>query len=277
VQTLANNLDLMAAELKDTLTDFLLNHSCILPRNPYEEVLLISPDGDRYYADLDGPGHKLQAALTKDYNRFYALLCALLKGQPEDVQSKLPKLNKVLSRTIEHKLTWCGTTKEALDRALPALQEEVELLKAACEPAAGVPVFVPDAGALTSRPALETWTFDGCDRHRILLLPAVLSESGGSVRQIDEYRRRGNLQDGVALVKDKAELFAVEIEPRADELLNWLDPGKKDEGFLLSVLEFLGGVPQTPVSIVTRDAGLREKAEHAKIPCVEPPAAGGAK
>jgi len=274
---MANNLDLMAAEIKDTLTDFMLNHSYILPRNPFEEVLLISPDGDRYYGDLDDPGRKLQAALTKDYYRFYALLCSLLRNQPEDVLSKLPKLHKILSRTIEHKLTWCGTTQEALDRALPALQEARDLLKAACEPAAGVPVFVPDAPAVTAHPPLENWAFEGCERHRILLLPAVLSESGGSIPRIGEYRAKGDLAKGVPLAGGKADLFTVEIAPKADELLTWLDPARKDEGFLLAVLEVMGTVPQTPVAIVTGDAALKGKAEHAKIPCVAAPATGAAK
>jgi hypothetical protein len=122
METILNNIDLMAKEIKDTLTDFMLNHSRIEPRR-YEEVYYCTPEGDRSYASLDDAGFKVQSALSKSYGRFYSTLHPL----------KMSQLNEVLIRTIEHKLTWCENTQQALDLALVALEDQLKLLKAIYE------------------------------------------------------------------------------------------------------------------------------------------------
>lgn len=123
-----NTIDLMAKEIKDTLTDFLLNHSRIEPPR-YEEVAAFTPEGDRSYDFLDDAGRKVQSSLSKSYGRFTSSLQPLLKDQSDDVVSKMSQLNEIISRTIEHKLTWCKNTEEALHRALEALEDQVKLAK----------------------------------------------------------------------------------------------------------------------------------------------------
>ena len=128
MKTILNNIDLMAKEIKDTLTDFLLNHSRIEPPR-YEEVYYCTPEGDRSYASLDDAGGKLQSALSKSYGRFTSTYQPLVKDQSDDVLSKMSKLSEVIIGTIEHKLTWCKNTQEALHRALEALEDQVKLAK----------------------------------------------------------------------------------------------------------------------------------------------------
>jgi hypothetical protein len=130
--TILNNIDLMDKEIKDTLTDFMLNHSRIEPRR-YEEVYYCTPEGDRSYYSLDDAGFKVQSALSKYYGKFYSTLHPLLKDQSDDVLSKISQLNEVLIRTIEHKLTWCENTQQALDLALVALEDQLKLVKAIYE------------------------------------------------------------------------------------------------------------------------------------------------
>jgi hypothetical protein len=130
METVSNNLDLMAKDIRDTLTDFMLNHSTIEPRRDYgDEVTGFTPDGDRSYAYLDDAGRTIQSALSEIYGRFYSTVGPLLEGQPDEVLSKMSKLNNVIVRTIEHRLTWCETTQQALDRALAALEDQLKLLK----------------------------------------------------------------------------------------------------------------------------------------------------
>jgi hypothetical protein len=132
METTWNNIDLKAKEIKDTLTDFMLNHSRIEPPR-YEEVAFFSPEGDRSYDFLEEAGRKIQSSLSKSYGEFYSTLHPLLKDQPGDVQSKMSKLNEVVTRTIEHKITWCKNTREALDLALGALEDQLKLAKAVYE------------------------------------------------------------------------------------------------------------------------------------------------
>jgi hypothetical protein len=128
METILNNIEHMAKEIRDTLTDFMLNHSTIEPRR-FEEVTLFSPEGDRSYDFLDDAGREVQSSLSKSYERYYSTVEPLLKDQSDDVLSKMAKLNEVIIRTIEHKLTWCENTQEALDLALSALEDQLKLLK----------------------------------------------------------------------------------------------------------------------------------------------------
>jgi hypothetical protein len=134
METSLHNMDLMAKEIKDALTDFMLNHSNIEPRlKYYDEVGFFSPEGDRSYAYLEDAGREVQSSLSKSYARYYSKLNQLLKDQSDDVLSRISKLNEVIIRTIEHRLTWCENTQQALDRALLALEDQLKLLKAVNE------------------------------------------------------------------------------------------------------------------------------------------------
>lgn len=132
METEWNNIERMANEIKDTLTDFMLSHSRIEPPR-IEEVAFFTPEGDRNYDFLDEAGRKVQSVLSKGYDRYYSTLQTLLKDQPDDVMSKLSRHDEVLRRTIEHRLTWCKNTRQALDLALAALEGQVELVKSAHE------------------------------------------------------------------------------------------------------------------------------------------------
>jgi len=134
MKTKLNNLDRMAKGIKVTLTDFMLNHSRIEPRRQYsDEVICFTPEGDRSYDYLDDDGRKVQSSLSESYGRFYSTLHPLLKNQSDEVLSNMLKLNEVIIRTIEHRITWCENTKQALDRALGALEDQLKLLKAIYE------------------------------------------------------------------------------------------------------------------------------------------------
>ena len=129
METLSKYLDRRAKEVKDSLTHFMLNHSSIVPRKPYDEVWHMTPEGDRYYAELDKVGFKMQSYLSECYSQFYSVLDPLLENQPEDVLSKMAKTKEVITRTIEHRITFCESSKQALNLALAALEEQLTIVK----------------------------------------------------------------------------------------------------------------------------------------------------
>lgn len=128
-----NYLEPRANEIKDSLTHFMLNHSAIEPRKPYDEIWYMSPEGDRYYAELDKVGMKMQSYLSECYSHFYSMLLPLLEDQPEDVLSKISKSKEVITRTIDHRLTFCENSKHALHLALIALEDQMNILKGICK------------------------------------------------------------------------------------------------------------------------------------------------
>jgi len=133
LETILDYLDPRAKEIRDSLTHFMLNHSSIEPRKPYDEIWYMSPEGDRYYAELDKVGMKMQSYLSECYSKFYSMLLPLLEDQPEDVLSKISKSKEVITRTIEHKLSFCENTKQALQIALDAFEDQLKAIKDICE------------------------------------------------------------------------------------------------------------------------------------------------
>lgn len=129
METILDYLELRANEIRDSLTHFMLNHSSIEPRKPYDEVWFIDPEGDRYYGDLDKVGMKMQSYLSECYGQFYSMLHPLLEDQPENVLSKMSKSKEIITRTIDHRLTFCDNTKHALHIALEALEDQLKTLK----------------------------------------------------------------------------------------------------------------------------------------------------
>jgi hypothetical protein len=129
LETILSYIDLRAKEIKDSLTHFMLNHSSIEPRKPYDEVWYMDPEGDRHYAALDRVGMKMQSYLSECYGQFYSMFDPLLKDLPEDVLSKISKSKEIITRTIDHRLTFCENTKHALQLALVALEDQIKILK----------------------------------------------------------------------------------------------------------------------------------------------------
>jgi len=121
-------LDKRLKELTDSLTHYMINHSAIADLN-MEEVYSMTPDGNRYYKDLDAVGTKMQAYLSECYSHFYSTIAPALEGQPDAVVSKMHKAKVLITRTIEHKLTFSNTSREALDFALAALEGQVAIVK----------------------------------------------------------------------------------------------------------------------------------------------------
>jgi hypothetical protein len=128
LETLLDYLEIRAKEIRDSLTHFMLNHSSIEPRK-YEEVVFVGPEGDRYYGALDKVGMKMQSYLSECYSQFYSSCDPLLKDQPEDVLLKMTKYKEVITRTIEHRITFSDNTKYALHLALVALDDQLKTLK----------------------------------------------------------------------------------------------------------------------------------------------------
>jgi hypothetical protein len=288
MRTVTDNLEEMAEGIQKLLDDLLLNHSSIYKWNkPGGPIEIIPAHGDYAYQELGEAGRQIQSKALEEYRCFYVLLNVLLKGQPKDSLKLLSKSDTVLMRTIEQQHTWCKNTQEALDKAVEALQAQLDLLKHLYDSSSGEAAYVPDTNALLYNPALETWTFEETLRFTLILVPAVLSELDALkinhrnetvrrkaeklIRQIKEYRRRGNLTEGVPVVKDKIDIVGIATEPSMETSLLWLDPENNDDRFLAAVIEVMRSRPRSPVIIVSRDINLQNKAEFARIPFVEPP------
>lgn len=128
METVLTYIDPRAKEFKDSLKHFMLNHSTIEPRKPCDEVCCMTPEGDRYYGDMDNLGRKMQVYLSECYGQIYTVLNSSLEGQPDEILTKLSKTKEVITRTIDHRLTFCENTQHALHLALVAFDEQLKML-----------------------------------------------------------------------------------------------------------------------------------------------------
>lgn len=285
MQTVTKNLEKMAQGIEKLLEDLLLNYSSIYKPDQVDGVFVVG--GDHRYRELDETGRRVQSKALEEYRRFYALLGVFLNGQPRNSSRLLFSSNRVLIATIEQHITFCRNTQTALKKAVESLQTQLSLLERLYDSSEGESVYVPDTNALLYSPALETWSFDEAPRFTLVLVPTVLSELDSLkinhrnetvrqkaetlIRQIKEYRRRGNLTEGVPIVKNKIDMVAVAIEPNAKATLPWLDLENSDDRILATVIEAMRSRPRSSVTLVTRDVNIQNKAEFARIPFVEPP------
>jgi len=290
MKTVVENINDMANEIQAKLHELLLAHSEIYEWNrnsPDDSVVVISAHGNYAYQKLSEEGRQLQSWLLENYRRFYVLLRVLLREQPKDVIKTLSKDNNVIERTIEQQHTWSNTVEEALKRAIDSLNEELNLLTSLYSAAEGNIILIPDINALLHNPMLEKWSFNEFPKFEIILTPTLLSELDGLkinhrneairqktetlINQIKEYRRRGNIFQGVNLVKDVSTIKTLAVEPKMEDTLPWLESTNNDDRMLASVVEVMRIYPRSIVAFVTRDINAQNKAEYAQIPYIEPP------
>src|SRR5439155_14433359 len=99
----------------------------------------------------------------------------------------------------------------------------------------------------------------------------VRKKAESAIRRIKEYRRRGNIHQGVPLNSERSTVRMTAVEPNFDTTLPWLERTVEDDRLLASVLEIVREHPHSPVILVTRDVNMQNKADLAGIPFVEPP------
>lgn len=141
--------------------------------------------------------------------------------------------------------------------------------------------------ALLYFPILEKWEFDGVKSFTLVITPTILSELDSLkinhrneavrqkaetlINQLKEFRRRGKLNEGVPLVKGKSAIQTIATEPKVQDSLDWLDPTNNDDRFLATTIEVMRLHHRSIVAAISRDINFQNKADFARIPCIEPP------
>lgn len=288
MQTVAAAIGERIEELRELLREFLLEHSGSLRdiNEPSSSLVFVGP----HYAwgDLDQEGRRLQSRLLDTYRRLAALVRALLKTLPAESANELERAQSELAELIDQShLTWVKTREEAFGNAEQALNKQLELIARLYDSAESDPIYVPDTNALAWSPDLETWRFSGAQRFTLILTATVLGEldrlkvehrnpdfrakAEGVINRLKSYRGRGELSRGVVLRRNVSSIKTIALEPNVEETLPWLDSENDDDRILASFVEVMRQHPRTSVILVTRDINLKNKAEYAGLPFVEPP------
>jgi len=287
VRSVTTQLEAEAKSMANDLAHLVRQHSGLSDVNKRSGGVVFV-GASHAWKELSTEGAQLRSKLLRDLDHFSALVSALLVDQPTAVTRQIAQHSNAIRGTVEQShLSWHATTEDALQASLEALGQILIAIHRLYDPTEGTVVFVPDTNALLFNPELERWQFPEVHRFTLVLVPAVLSEldslkinhrnpdvrekAEGLIRRIKEYRRRGELAEGVTLVQGVVLLRTVAKEPNMEKTLPWLDPVNADDRFLAAVLEVMRLHPRSAVQLVTRDINLQNKAEFAKVPFVEPP------
>jgi hypothetical protein len=286
MKTVTELLADLAGVIRTSAQDLLLNHSRLERDGP--DGVLVVMGGDFNWQPLSQEASRIQAKLKDDYSRFRSLLECLLRNQPPGVLQGLRRADSTVTKLLDQQgYTSASSPADAWSRFDAAIDEQLRFLPALYDRAEGEHVYVPDTNALLYNTMLEGWRFDDSPRFVLLLLPTVLTEldqlkvnhrvetvrdkAEKLVRQFFEYRRRGNLNDGVVLRKDSHRLRTLAVEPDFPQTLPWLDRENNDDRILAGFIEVMRQHPRCQVALVTRDINLANKADYARVPCVFPP------
>lgn len=275
--TIEQNLKDLSSELKYKLENLRL-YSCINTSEIFQE--------------LDAEGKSCQSKLREDYFHYFELLRILFVKHPKSTNKDLKRFHDDILKPINREgfTPFDGSCNEVFSVASDALDHQIGLLDEALKVEKHRFTFVPDTNALIYNNNLSKWIFEGAEKFYILLLPTVLSEldalkinhrnenvrnkSNSLIRQLKDYRRRGKLNDGVPIVKEKIYIQSKAIEPDFDNSLSWLDSENNDDRIIAGFLEVMRQQTNSTIVLVTSDINLQNKAEFACLPFTEPPPLG---
>ena len=251
---------------------------------PGDEIVVV---GAQYgWGELDGEALVLQRDLIKEWATLREIVVFYSKDIPNSVGYDIEEACKTIDFLVRQEDSiWSDNKQELVDDGAKAVTDIVSGLKKFSNDRVGRVILIPDTNALLWQPDFTEYTLP--DRKvELILVPAVLTEldeakinknesvrkkSEKIIRQVKEFRRRGNLNTGVTVVKDKINIRSIAIEPKVRECLAWLDPDNDDDRILASTLEIIRDNLGTPVAIITRDMNLENKSELARVPYIEPP------
>ena len=282
--TMLDTLRARAHQISEVAVRLLEEFSGMHPRStPNDPIVLISPAGDQSWDDLPPGGKQIQARLLPEVDRFAELLQTLTQNLPIGAQQDMRGSLKAMRSAIEQNgPTWWKTSNEAVRGFRELIESIIKVLDDYSGGSSGAVLAIPDTNALLGNPDIEHWQFEGDRSFTVILTPTVLSELDRHkvnhkneqvrdkaltlVRKIKEYRRRGPLNVGATVVKDRISLRAVAAEPNMSKGLSWFDSTNADDRFLAAALEIMRENLGAVVYIVTSDINMQNKAEMAGIP-----------
>ena len=251
---------------------------------PGDPIVVVGAQYD--WVDLGGEALILQRDMLKEWGTLREIVSFYAKDMPNSISWDIEEACKTIDYLIRQEdLVWSGNKQDLVDDGTKAVNDIVSGFKKFSDDRVGSVMLVPDTNALLWQPDFTDYNLHE-RKVELILIPAVLSELDQAkihknesvrkktekiIRQVKEFRRRGNLNNGVTVVKDKISIRSVAIEPNMQECLGWFDPDNKDDRILASTLEIIRNNLGTPVAIITRDMNLENKAELARVPYIEPP------
>jgi len=251
----------------------------------YQSDVVVILSGDYIWNDLAPEGKHLQLSLLERWNKYEKLISHLTSGLPNPPKSKLEDAFKRIMRIISQQgFTYYATNSKALKVLNEAAVDIRHTLEQYFSFSPSHVLLIPDTNILLANPRLDAWPIP-FEKWEIILMPVVLSEldqhkvnhrnsevrdkAASLIRSIKEYRRRGDLHDGVHIIKSKSRLRTIAVEPDLATMLPWFSESSADDRFLAATMEVIRNNLGSHVAVLTNDINMQNKAAFAGIPFLD--------
>ena len=281
--TFRDNLYDFSSSIQKDIKRLLIEYSDLIYDNPNTNSVVFVRRGDYSWQELSLEGKRLQSKIRDDYKKYKTIIESLIDNSNH---SKLNQSHNTINEAIEQEhRSFSKTSQEAFNEVSNSFSEIDHLLDF-LHSANNTCLLVADTNALLKNPKIENWGFDGIGDFVIVLTPTVLSEldrlkvnhrneavrekSKKMINQIKEYRRRGNILDGIKIKGDSISLKTIATEPNFENTLPWLEKDNNDDRFIASVYEIIKNNIRSSVYVVTADINMQNKVEFSCLPYLEP-------
>jgi rRNA-processing protein FCF1 len=243
--------------------------------------------GGPYWGPLDTDGLRAQAKAKALYERFDELARFALNASIPALFERFEDNRSVLLalvNQVDHEDRVHGWSANRLLDFKPALAAQIGALKSAAFMKAESQL-VPDTNVVLAVPNLQKLAEGLEGECTIVIVPTVIHEldklkassrsqevrekARGAIRRLKEMRRRGNLLEGVPL-EGKLRLRATAHEPKAQELVSWLEPVHQDDRLLAATMDVARRNLSGTTRLVTSDLNLQNKAALVGVAFLEP-------
>lgn len=285
-ERLSTELDAIAASYADILTASDIKY---INPNRYDNDLHFFGAADWGWVDSDDQLESARMTLLRQLREWAPRFRLLFAHPTPEVAERLNKGIFHLERWLVRDSGWDHDIPQTIEAAQDKIRETVADLRALTRllPSDDYPVrLVVDTNALIDNPDVAAYTGEIGRKYVAHLLPVVLREiddlkragrtealrndARRAERRLKSIRSNGDAREGVRVAGDVIAKFE-HVEPRSQDLPDWLDMSVPDDRFVAAALLLQSQHPSSAIYVATSDINMQTKLSAVGLPFVEPP------
>lgn len=243
-----------------------------------------------WWTELNPEGKQLQHNIITKLTSFFEKLDVFFVNLPKQSLYKIKNSKRNIKPIIEHS-KGTGCYQNSIQEAFAKFEEEFNAILTQLNylhsDSKEKIILVVDTNSLLSFPNIEKWEFKEFNSFNIYLTPTLFSELDSLkinsrnenvrekaktiINKVKEYRRRGDLFDGITIIKNKITLYSIAIEPNIENTFSYLNFDNADDRLIATTIEIIRKNLDYIVYLITADINLQNKAIYSSIPFLEPP------
>ncbi len=286
IKTFYDTITETADDIEKKIVNFLIGEHSSISRWHYPQPGITYCGGEYKFQDLSIEGRRMQSRLFKEFNTFSEMILVITSGLTKEDRNKVKQSIAIIVKYIEQSChLHHANISKIQNEIVQAFLNIKTIIGYLHDDTEDDVLIIPDTNTLIGKPLIEKWIIPNVDRFEVVIFPTVLAEidllkvdrrktqdvqdkAKSLSKMIKEYIRRGDISEGIDVVKGKIRLRAVAVEPNFACSLPWLDKDNNDDRIIASFVEILKSCSRTKVFLATGDINLMNKVVSFKLPYI---------